>query len=70
MFKISGPSVHWNRIFSYESPESPPRSLVGHSSFLNRFLMTMDVKKDMYKHLRSSVQNFKPLGTLEEDIVP
>ena len=31
--------------------------------------MTMDIKNDMYKHEGSSVQNFRPLGALEEDIL-
>jgi len=33
--KISGPMVHWKRIFSFVSPERPPRNLGGHSWFLN-----------------------------------
>ena len=29
----------------------------------------MDVKNDMYKHSGGSVQNFRPLGAQEEDIL-
>ena len=47
--QISGSSVHWTRIFSYESPERPPRSLGGHSWFLNGVEMTLNVINDMYK---------------------
>ena len=31
----TGPFVHWKRIFSFVSPERPPRNLGGHSWFLN-----------------------------------
>ena len=31
--------------------------------------MTLDVRNDIYKYYGSSVQNFRPLGALEEDIL-
>ena len=31
--------------------------------------MTLDLKNDIYKREGSSVQNFRPLGALEEDIL-
>ena len=66
--KISGPSVHWKRIFSLASPECPPRNLGGYSWFLNGVHMTLDVRNDIYIN-GSSVQNFRPLGALEADIL-
>ena len=47
--KISYPLVHWKRIFSFVSPEHPPRNLGGHSWFLNGVLMTLDVRNDIHK---------------------
>ena len=47
--KISDPLVHWKRIFSFVSPERPPRNLGGHSWFLNGVKMTLDVRNDIYK---------------------
>ena len=35
LWKISRSSVHWKKKLFYESPEHPPRSLGGHSLFLN-----------------------------------
>ena len=31
--------------------------------------MTMDIKNDMYKYYGNSVQHFRPLGALEEDLL-
>ena len=67
--KILGSLVHWKRILSYESPEPPPSSLGGHSRFLNGVPMTLDIRNEMNKHSGSSVQDFRLLGTLEEDTI-
>ena len=39
------------------------------SVLLNRVLMTLDTWNDLYKRYGGSVQNFRLLSTLEEDIV-
>ena len=55
MCKISGPSVHWKRIFSFESPDRPPRSLGGHSRYLNGFFMTLDFRNDTYINIKEAL---------------
>ena len=55
--------------FSYEDPELPSRSLGGNSWYLIEVLMTLVVRNYIYKYQGSSVQNFRPIGALEEDIL-
>ena len=55
MCKISGPSVHWKRIFSFESPDRPPRSLGGHSQYLNGFFQTLDFRNDTYINIKEAL---------------
>ena len=50
LWKIKCLQVHWKRIFSYESPDNPPRSHQGHCLFLCVVYMNLDAKIDMYEH--------------------
>ena len=55
--------------FFNEDPDLPSRSLGENSLYLIGVLMTLVVRNDKYKYQGSSVQNFRPIGALEEDIL-